>query len=92
MSTDDSQNPLNQIEANLSTLALSIASSAAMALGMSPHPESGKTRVDLSMARFNIDLLVVLKDKTVGNLSADEQELLTRLVSDLQVHYVSKKQ
>lgn len=77
------------LEANFSVLIMSIASSAIMAMGLAPHPQSGEVSKDKNMARFNIDLLLVLKNKTKGNLSGDEAQFLENLISDLQMKYVS---
>lgn len=77
-----------KLEASFSTLALSIGSSAAIAMGMAPEPTSGKTQKDLDMARFNIDLLVLLQDKTKNNLTPEETQFLSRIISDLQVKYL----
>lgn len=76
------------LQANFSTLALSIGSSAAMALGLAPNPMNGKTEKDLHLARFNIDLLCMLKEKTKGNLSHDEEKFLGSIITDLQMKYV----
>lgn len=75
------------LEANFSTLILSIGSSAAMSLGLAPNPGTGKVEKDSNLARFNIDLLRMLRDKTKGNLSGDEQKFLESLLSDLQLKY-----
>ncbi len=80
-----------QMEANFSTLILSIASSAAICLGLSPHPQSQKIEKDLTMARFNIDLLALLKEKTKNNLSPDEQGFLETVLNDLQMKFVQAK-
>lgn len=76
------------LEANFSTLILSIGSSAAMALGLAPNPVSGAVEKDLDLARFNIDLLRMLREKTKGNLSSDEQAFLESIVTDLQMKFV----
>lgn len=76
------------LEASFSTLILSIGSSAAMALGLAPNPANGKVEKDLGLARFNIDLLRMLKEKTKGNLSADEQKFLESIVTDLQMKFI----
>lgn len=78
-----------KMEASFSVLIMSIASSAVMAMGLAPHPQTGETSKDKNMARFNIDLLVVLQEKTKGNLTADESKFLEHLISDLQLKYVS---
>nr|WP_295905949.1 DUF1844 domain-containing protein [uncultured Bdellovibrio sp.] len=78
-----------KLEASFSVLIMSIASSAVMAMGLAPHPQSGEVTKDKNMARFNIDLLLVLQAKTKGNLSGDEAKFLENLISDLQMKFVS---
>lgn len=80
-----------KVDASFSMLVMSVASSAAMALGLTPNPQSGKVETDKDMARFNIDLLLVLKDKTKNNLSKEETELLDHLLKDLQLKFVQFK-
>ena len=75
-------------EASFSTLILSMGSAAAMAMGLAPHPSSGQTEKDLPMARFNIDLLEILKGKTKNNLLKEEEDFLNHLVHDLQLKYL----
>ena len=82
----------NKLEASFSTLILSIGSSAAISLGMAPNPSSGKIEKNPQMARFNIDLLLTLKEKTRNNLDADENRFLESLIADLQMHYVQSQQ
>ena len=76
------------MEASFSILTMSIASSAAMAMGLAPDPQSGQVHKDKTMARFNIDLLVMLQEKTKNNLNADEKKFLENLISDLQIKFV----
>lgn len=78
-----------KMEASFSMLIMSIASSAVMAMGLAPNPQSGEVAKDKNMARFNIDLLLVLKEKTKGNLTSDEVKFLEHLISDLQMKFVS---
>lgn len=78
-----------KLEASFSVLIMSIASSAVMAMGLAPHPQTGEVSKDKNMARFNIDLLLVLQSKTKGNLSDDEARFLENLISDLQMKFVS---
>ncbi|WP_413580737.1 DUF1844 domain-containing protein [Bdellovibrio sp. HCB288] len=79
----------DKMEASLSVLIMSLASSAVMAMGLAPDPSTGQTAKDKNMARFNIDLLVVLQQKTKGNLTADEAQFLDNLINDLQLKFVS---
>ena len=76
---------------SFSTLVLSIGSSAAMAMGLAPNPTTHKTEKDLPMARFHIDLLVLLKEKTKNNLEAEEQQFLDSVITDLQLKFVQTK-
>jgi hypothetical protein len=78
-----------KMEASMSILIMSIASSALMAMGMSPDPQTGAINKDRGIARFNIDLLLVLKQKTSGNLTQDETQFLENLISDLQMKFLS---
>lgn len=82
--TDKNQN----MEAQLSTLVLSIGSSTMMALGHAPNPQTDKTEKNLEMAQFNIDLLLVLKDKTKNNLTSEESQFLDFVIHDLQMKFI----
>jgi len=83
MNTND-----KNMEASFSVLTMSIASSAAISLGLAPDPQSGKTHKDKAMAKFNIDLLLMLRDKTKGNLSAEESQFILTITNDLQSKYL----
>lgn len=61
---------------------------ALMYMGAFPDPQTGKAMVALDIARMNIDLLAVLEDKTKGNLSDDESQLLSGALRDLRMQYV----
>lgn len=76
-----------KLEASFSMLTMSIASSAAMAMGLVPDPEQ-KNQKDKNMAKFNIDLLIMLKSKTANNLSTDEQHFIDSVIADLQLKFV----
>ncbi|MFZ3230736.1 MAG: DUF1844 domain-containing protein [Pseudobdellovibrio sp.] len=91
MSTTQNDVSTEKLEASFSMLTMSIASSALMAMGLSPEPGSEKMTPDKNMARFNIDLLLVLKEKTNKNLTTDEQDLLGHILQDLQMKFVQMK-
>jgi hypothetical protein len=80
-----------KLEASFSLLSMSIASNAMMALGMTPDPQTGKTDLDKNLARFNIDLLLVLKEKTKNNLTSEETGLLDHILQDLQMKFIQTK-
>lgn len=77
-----------KLEASFSMLVMSIASSAAMSLGIAPHPETGQTSADKPMAKFNIDLLVMMQEKTKNNLNDEEKKFIDSIVTDLQLKYI----
>ena len=54
-----------------------------MHLGEASHPGTGKTEINLPLARNTIDLLSLLQDKTKGNLDEEENGLLNTLVVEL---------
>ncbi|MGZ3653271.1 MAG: DUF1844 domain-containing protein [Bdellovibrionota bacterium] len=70
------------------TFLLSIASAAMMGLGLAPRPDSGKTEVDLDLARQNIDLLEMIQAKTKNNLTADENKLLDRVLYEVRTKFL----
>lgn len=78
----------NLLEASFSILTMSIASSAAMSLGLAPNPQSGQVEKDKPLAKFNIDLLVILQEKTKGNLNDEEKRFLDSIITDLQMKYL----
>ena len=78
----------DSLPCTFSTLILSMASSAVLAMGLDKNPQTGKIEKDLDVARFNIDMLNMLKDKTKNNLNQEEQQFLDQVVSDLQMKFV----
>jgi hypothetical protein len=65
-----------------------LAHQAMMGLGLVPWPDSNLIRKDAVVAKETIDLLLMLKTKTAGNLDKDEQALLDGIVYQLQVAFV----
>jgi hypothetical protein len=74
--------------ADFATLVLSLGSSAVMYLGQEDGPDGKKTTRNLPMAKHAIDLLSVLEEKTKGNLSSEEDQILESLLFDLRLRYV----
>lgn len=76
-------------KADFSGLALSLATSALFHLGLVADPETGQPGPkDLALARHSIDTLELLEEKTHGNLSGEEADLLAKLLTELRVRYV----
>lgn len=56
-------------------------------LGKIANPETKETKVDLQGARYFIDSLVMLREKSKGNLSKEESDLLNDQIAMLQMNY-----
>ena len=66
----------------------SLATTAYSALGLLADPAAGARHRDLAVARQMIDWLAVLEQKTRGNLSFEESDLLARVLYELRLAYV----
>ena len=73
-----------------SSLLVSLATQALVLLGEIPNAELEGGSVNLDAAKQTIDILGLLEEKTVGNLTADEQKLLTEILASLRLAYVKK--
>ena len=74
------------------TVLMSFASAAVLALGLEKNPHTNQIEKDLDVARFNIDMLKLMKDKTKGNLTAEEAQFLDMAINDLQMKFVYASQ
>ena len=70
------------------TFVLGLASTTLIHLGDAPNPETGSAQPSLVLARESIDLLCLLREKTQGNLTAEEQRVLDDVLADLRLRYV----
>ena len=77
-------------EASLQIHVFHLASQVGMALGETENPLTGKREKDLRTARFLIDVIAMLEDKTRGNRTTEEDEYLTGVLTNLRMAYVSK--
>jgi hypothetical protein len=73
---------------DLQAIFLMLASSALISLGDAPDPVTGERHGDLGQAQEAIDMLLVLRDKTSGNRTLQEDQLLEQLIYDLQMRFV----
>lgn len=74
-------------EMNFEKFAASLYMSALMQLGLAA-PQGGKPQVDLMGARQTIDILGILKDKTKGNLTPAEENMLQNVLYELRMAYL----
>ncbi len=71
-----------------SHFVLSLATSAQMAMGMMSNPEAKVMHQDMAAARQTIDIIALLQDKTQGNLSPEEAQLIEEVLYTLRLQYV----
>lgn len=76
-------------EASLMTFIAGMGTQALVHLGAIPDPASGKTQVQVQAAKYTIDMLGVIEEKTAGNLTDDEKRHLNGLLYELRMRYVN---
>ncbi len=78
--------PLPPVDFGL--LVNSYAMQAMMCMGLFANPETGKADKDLDTAKHYIDILSMLEEKTKGNLTDDENKMLSMSLHDLRMAFV----
>ncbi len=74
--------------ASLELLLTTLATEALMSLGQIPHPATGQITVHRNQAKYLIDTIEVLRQKTKGNLTTDEQQAIDSLLHQLRLIFV----
>jgi hypothetical protein len=67
-----------------------LAMEALIALGDMAHPTTRKQAMNLTHAKYLIDLIGILEQKTAGNLTVDEDRLLKDTLYQLRMRYLAK--
>ena len=81
-----------QPEISFNALVVSLATSAAVHFGDAADPSSGQYMPpNLEAAGHMLDLLVVLAEKTHGNLTPDEERFLTQVLYELRMRFIEAK-
>lgn len=76
---------------DFSTFVLSLNSSVLVQLGLLEDPGGGGKVKNLPLAKQTIDMLAMLQEKTHGNLTNDEEKILTNILYELRMLYVKEK-
>lgn len=76
------------VEIDFAGFLISLGTSCLVNLGRHKDPETGEVRLDLDAARQVIHILSMLREKTEGNLTDEEEHLLKSLLYDLRMAYV----
>jgi hypothetical protein len=75
-------------ELDFSSFIFSLSTSALLHLGEVPDPLTQKRERDLPLAKQTIDILGMLREKTRGNLTPDEEKLMDNILADLRWRYI----
>jgi len=73
---------------NFSMFILSLTTSALVCLGELPDPITKEKVINLPLAQQTISIIEILKEKTTGNLSEDEENLIGTVLYDLRMKYI----
>jgi uncharacterized protein YfkK (UPF0435 family) len=75
--------------ASFEMLVTTLATEALVALGQMPHPVTNKAELQRNHAQYLIDMLDVLRQKTKGNLSPQEQQLIDDVLHQMRMLFVA---
>ena len=75
-------------ELSFTMFVLSLASSAAMHFGDLPDPSGARSEANLDGAAQMIEILSLLDQKTRGNLTAEERQVLEQVLYELRIRFV----
>ena len=76
-------------EASFDMLLMQHHTQAMLALGLIPDPATGKVIKNKSAAKFHIDMLSIIQERTKGNLSEGEAEALNGVLHNLRMMFVN---
>ena len=77
-------------EALFLQLVLGLQSSAWLHMGKVPNPITGEMEKNLHLAKSEIDLLMMLKNKTAGNLTENEKVTLNSSIQQLHINFIKE--
>jgi hypothetical protein len=77
-------------EASFPLLITSLATQAFLSLGEMEHPLTKKVELNLGEAQFHIDMIEMLQEKTKGNLTPQEAQMVQGILFDLRMRFVAK--
>lgn len=86
--TQETYDEKNLPKIDFSTLIMSLASASIISMGKVPDPQTGKTIKNLRLAQQNIDIISMLEEKTRGNLTDQEQDLMKNVLYELRLGFV----
>jgi len=85
---NDTENKIDQLFLNL---VLSLHSAAMQQMGKLKNPMTDTIERNLGQAELSIDMLDMIKEKTQGNLSEEENKFLTQMLNELKMNFMDEK-
>ncbi|MCG8641111.1 MAG: DUF1844 domain-containing protein [Desulfobacterales bacterium] len=86
---DESEKPKEPLpKIDFSSFVLSLYSSGLVQMGKVEDPSTGQKSVNLDLAQHTIDMIAMLEEKTRGNLTDEEANLMRALLSELRLAFV----
>ncbi len=65
-----------------------LATQALLYMGAFPDPQTGRAMVAMDLAKFHVDLLGTLEEKTKGNLTEEEEEVVKQTAHELRLQFI----
>lgn len=87
---DKEKNEGEKMQPNFSIFVSSLSMQTLIFLGEIDNPITHKKEENLDQAKYIIETLVMLKEKTKGNLTANEANLLDNVLYELRMKYTVK--
>ena len=84
------QRPMSNQQEIFSQFIMGLAASCQVSLGLFANPATGQTEKNLQSAKQTIDLLEILKEKSRGNLTKEEEELFEHVLFECRMLYVEE--
>lgn len=76
-------------EGNFAALISTLATQALFSLGLLQVKGQEKKEPNLNLAKYNIDMLETIQEKTKGNLTGEETDILEKTLGELRMGYVN---
>ncbi len=79
-----------ETEPGFNVFITSLGMQAMIFMGEMPNPITNETKVELDRARYLIETIAMINEKTRGNLTAEEQKLIDDILYGLRLKYAEK--
>jgi hypothetical protein len=87
--SEETTHPLPEV--SFTGLIFSLSSSALFHMGEIADPATGEKKKDLGLAKHAVDTIAMLREKTAGNMTPEEQKFVENVLTDLRWRYVKAK-